>query len=373
MQRRQFLAAGLGLAVVAPRSFAASTAQIEILPDDVIGVVNPDLYSHFTEHLGGCIYDGIWVGEKSKIPNVGGIRKELVDRLKELKPPVIRWPGGCFADSYDWRDGVGPREKRPKRTNFWADTPYMRKAPAKIICYIQIRPTVIVEVAPGRGEAESVVVLLQSHRVRYILKMSTPVLVQAIPEQEVGGSVLGIVIGRRIGKLRFTLEVDIATEIQIQTPVAIVVCRRHAGEPALRRCREGERLVAFHKAVAVIQEQQGTGATKYHQILTTNISQIEEQRTRCFIQKPHTPSLSDVMQLPVAPPTIESIGQSAGLANIDFVLAVTINVADGNPVAAINVDAQCRIQSRSPVRHAAGQLLGKSDVLSKGRGCYIAK
>ena len=106
-----------------------ATARIEILPDEPVGTVNPNIYGHFTEHLGGCIYDGIWVGEKSKIANYGGIRKEFVDNLKRLKPPIIRWPGGCFADSYNWRDGVGPRESRPKRTNFWANNNELVKAP----------------------------------------------------------------------------------------------------------------------------------------------------------------------------------------------------------------------------------------------------
>ena len=125
--RRNFLLSGLAL--LAPRSSQAAAARIDILPDEPIGAISPNIYGHFTEHIGGCIYDGIWVGENSKIPNVGGIRKELIDNLKRLKPPIIRWPGGCFADSYNWRDGVGPRASRPKRTNFWANTPYLAKAP----------------------------------------------------------------------------------------------------------------------------------------------------------------------------------------------------------------------------------------------------
>src|SRR5438128_7998647 len=119
MDRREFLVSGLAL--LAPRSSFAASARIEILPDEPIGTISPNIYGHFTEHLGGCIYDGIWVGENSKIPNIGGIRKALIDNLKLLKPPVVRWPGGCFADSYNWRDGVGPRAQRPVRTNFWAD------------------------------------------------------------------------------------------------------------------------------------------------------------------------------------------------------------------------------------------------------------
>jgi alpha-N-arabinofuranosidase len=123
MNRREFLLAGVALPLLAPRTSLAASATIDILPDEPIATINPDIYGHFTEHLGGCIYDGIWVGEHSKIPNIGGIRKELVDNLKRLKAPVIRWPGGCFADSYNWRDGVGPRNKRPTTTNFWANSP----------------------------------------------------------------------------------------------------------------------------------------------------------------------------------------------------------------------------------------------------------
>jgi alpha-N-arabinofuranosidase len=111
-------------ALLGPRSVKAAESRIEILVNEPIGKISPEIYSHFIEHLGAVIYDGIWVGEKSKIPNYNGIRKALVDNLKKLKPAVIRYPGGCFADQYDWRDGVGPRDKRPTRVNFWADTRY---------------------------------------------------------------------------------------------------------------------------------------------------------------------------------------------------------------------------------------------------------
>jgi alpha-N-arabinofuranosidase len=106
---------------------AEADAQIEVLLDEPIGTIAPTIYGHFTEHLGGVIYDGVWVGEGSSIPNVGGVRKALVDRLRAIKAPVVRWPGGCFADSYDWKDGVGPREKRPRRTNFWVDDPEAKR------------------------------------------------------------------------------------------------------------------------------------------------------------------------------------------------------------------------------------------------------
>lgn len=129
MQRRDFLLT-TGLALLAPRSSVAASGRIEIMAEEAVGTIAPDVYGHFVEHLGGCIYDGVWVGEKSKVPNYGGVRKAFVDELKKLRPPVIRWPGGCFADSYNWRDGVGPREKRPTRTNFWANNDFLQKAPA---------------------------------------------------------------------------------------------------------------------------------------------------------------------------------------------------------------------------------------------------
>lgn len=79
--------------------------------------INKNIYGQFSEHLGNCIYGGIWVGENSKIPNTNGIRNDVVAALKEIKVPVLRWPGGCFADEYHWQNGVGPREKRPAMIN----------------------------------------------------------------------------------------------------------------------------------------------------------------------------------------------------------------------------------------------------------------
>jgi len=99
----------------------AADSRIEVLLGEPLGTISPDIYGHFTEHLGGVIYDGIWVGPNSKVPNVDGIRKELVDHMRKIKAPVVRYPGGCFADSYDWKDGVGPVDKRPQRSNFWGD------------------------------------------------------------------------------------------------------------------------------------------------------------------------------------------------------------------------------------------------------------
>lgn len=98
---------------------ASAEAHIEILPNEPIGRIAPEIYSHFIEQLGGVVYDGVWVGEGSKIPNLHGIRLDFINAMKAVEAPVLRWPGGCFADSYDWRDGIGPAAKRPNRAAFW--------------------------------------------------------------------------------------------------------------------------------------------------------------------------------------------------------------------------------------------------------------
>jgi len=127
MQRRTFLqssllaSAGLVFTRRYAQAFSAADTQVEILLDEPLGTIAPEIYGQFTEQLGGVIYDGVWVGEGSKIPNQAGIRSALIEKLRAIRMPVCRWPGGCFADSYDWKDGIGPRAKRPTRTNFWED------------------------------------------------------------------------------------------------------------------------------------------------------------------------------------------------------------------------------------------------------------
>ncbi len=94
-------------------------AHIRIWPELAGARINPNIYGHFAEYLGRCVYEGIWVGPRSRIPNQDGIRLDVLAALKQLRAPVIRWPGGCFADNYHWRDGIGPAENRPQTVNIW--------------------------------------------------------------------------------------------------------------------------------------------------------------------------------------------------------------------------------------------------------------
>lgn len=91
--------------------------KLIINADTTKGTINRNIYGHFAEHLGRCIYEGIWVGEDSAIPNTEGMRDDVIAALKNLQIPVIRWPGGCFADAYNWKDGVGPKATRKRMVN----------------------------------------------------------------------------------------------------------------------------------------------------------------------------------------------------------------------------------------------------------------
>lgn len=96
---------------------AENNAKLTLRAGDAKTTINRNIYGHFSEHLGRCIYEGYWVEENSPIPNTRGIRNDVVAALKKIKIPVLRWPGGCFADEYHWKDGIGPRGQRPTMIN----------------------------------------------------------------------------------------------------------------------------------------------------------------------------------------------------------------------------------------------------------------
>lgn len=97
----------------------AQDVEIRVVLQEDAPTISKHIYGHFAEHLGRCIYDGFYVGEDSDIPNKAGVRLDIVNALKDLKIPNLRWPGGCFADTYHWKDGIGPREGRPAIVNQW--------------------------------------------------------------------------------------------------------------------------------------------------------------------------------------------------------------------------------------------------------------
>lgn len=121
--KRIILTALIALALY-PSAYAQIKVEVNIDSDITDGQIIPkEIYGQFAEHLGSCIYGGLWVGPESDIPNINGYRTDVLEALKTLKVPVMRWPGGCFADEYHWTDGIGPRENRPRMVNSnWGGT-----------------------------------------------------------------------------------------------------------------------------------------------------------------------------------------------------------------------------------------------------------
>ena len=105
------------LGIIAAPADAAGQVSISIDAGKPGPVINKYVYGQFAEHLGTGVYEGMWVGPKSNIPTTRGWRNDVVGALKALHVPLVRWPGGCFADVYHWRDGIGPQDKRPSNVD----------------------------------------------------------------------------------------------------------------------------------------------------------------------------------------------------------------------------------------------------------------
>src|SRR6476620_11651628 len=103
--------------LIDPAGYAQATTAMTIDGSNPKTVISRHIYGHFSEHLGRCIYDGFWVGDSITVPKKDRIRMDIVDALRKIKVPNLRWPGGCFADEYHWRDGIGPRKERPHMVN----------------------------------------------------------------------------------------------------------------------------------------------------------------------------------------------------------------------------------------------------------------
>ena len=110
------------LLLLLPLICTLSFAQNKIVLNTDLGetTINKHIYGHFSEHLGRCIYGGLYAGEDNElVPHINGMRTDVVNALKDLNIPNLRWPGGCFADTYHWKDGIGPKEQRPEIVNTW--------------------------------------------------------------------------------------------------------------------------------------------------------------------------------------------------------------------------------------------------------------
>lgn len=117
MKKKSFFLSVCVLVAMACPFLAQSQTRMSVMAEANAPVISRHIYGHFSEHLGRCIYDGFWVSDTSTLPRKDRIRLDVVDALKKIKIPNLRWPGGCFADEYHWRDGIGDRAARPKMLN----------------------------------------------------------------------------------------------------------------------------------------------------------------------------------------------------------------------------------------------------------------
>ncbi len=117
MKQLSIAAMTLLSAFVFPTESSADSVILKMSEINPETVILPEIYGQFAEHLGACVYGGLWVGPESPIPNTDGYRNDVLQALRDLKVPVMRWPGGCFADEYHWRDGIGAPESRPTQVN----------------------------------------------------------------------------------------------------------------------------------------------------------------------------------------------------------------------------------------------------------------
>lgn len=117
MIKKMFSAGTLAIMLGVSAQAAGPKVTVNLNPAEKPEVISKEIYGQFAEHLGTCIYGGLWVGKDSPIANTDGYRNDVLEALRELKVPVLRWPGGCFADEYHWLDGIGPKENRPRMVN----------------------------------------------------------------------------------------------------------------------------------------------------------------------------------------------------------------------------------------------------------------
>ena len=207
-----------------------------VLDLDVTGVtISRHLYGHFAEHLGRCIYGGFYVGEDSPIPNEGGIRSDVVEALRALQIPNLRWPGGCFADEYHWKDGIGPKADRPRMVNtHWGDVEennHFGTHEFMALCeLLGAEPYV-------NGNVGSGTVREMSEWVEYLTRDGDSPMVAAAQGERPGAAVAGAVLGHRQRSLGLRRQMRAESYADLARRYA-TFCRDH-GDNKLYRIAAG--------------------------------------------------------------------------------------------------------------------------------------
>ena len=221
--------------------------------------------------------------------------------------------------------------------------------PTEIVRDVEIGPAIAVHIAPGGRETEPVVVLAHPRRFRDVFEPAT-VFRQPIVKEVIRRAIAGVEIRRRILILIFALHIHIRAQVEVDAAIAVVIRRCHAREHALGGLQEMKGIRQFPKSpVTLIQKQRGTIATQHHQVLPAGVPKIDKQRAGGLIQNPHTGALRNILRHAVRPDLIQTIRQAAGLADINLVHTVVIDIADRDALIPVRIDAGSRIEMSPPV------------------------
>ena len=232
-------------------------------------------------------------------------------------------------------------------------------AASEVVRHVEIRPAIAVIVTPGGSETVAVVVLVHSGRLSDVLEETAAIRIESISEKEIRRSILCVVVGCGITVLVFALEVDIAAEIQIDAAIVVKVCGGHSGKSTLRWTSKPKRIrTALKPAIAPVEKEQRTRRAQHYQVLQTAVAKIDEQRRRRVVKNPNSSVFGDVFQAALSA-LVEPVRKPAWLAHVNLILAIVVDVADGDAVVAVDVNAARRVEAGTPVRDTTSQLVLK--------------
>ena len=227
--------------------------------------------------------------------------------------------------------------------------------PAEIVHHVKVRPTVVVVVAPTTVETEAVVVLGETGFGRHVAEGPIPVTT----EEEVGRTVPGIVVGRRIPVLIHSLVVAVQAEIDVEPSVAVVVGQGDSGKGPLRWLGKAERLrLMLKRPVPKVPKEQRAARPYHDQVLVTVVINIGERGAGSVVENAHACRLGNVFKSPVSTVSVQPIGKAGGLANINFVEPIVVSVSASDTIIPVNVNSTSPVQHSSPVVRPAQHLLG---------------
>src|SRR5208283_3685554 len=235
---------------------------------------------------------------------------------------------------------------------------------AEIVYHVKVGPAIPVEVAPPASKAVARVVLVEPRLGSHVAERAVPL----VAHHEIGRPVVGVIIRRRILVLVGALVVDVEAEVDIQPAVAVIIGNRRSRKGALWRGSELKRIRLLAKlAAALVQEQHRAVCPHHDQILTPVIIDVDQERARCVVEDADTRRLRDVLKRPIASISIKPVRKAARLANIEVVKSIAVDVANGNTVVSVDINAASAVEHGPPIVRSVQKLRSIGGVAAKRR------